>query len=64
MVKAKSRFATAKDRLRRIEDAIRPYTDRQFPNERPPKGEWIPSGFWNELDRNKQKIAPKETNDA
>jgi hypothetical protein len=42
---AGSRFATARERLRKIEEAIRPYVQDLTPKGKPRREEWIPGDF-------------------
>jgi hypothetical protein len=39
------RLVKAQSRLRRIEEAIAPYTEAAVPQTAPPRGEWIPGDF-------------------
>ena len=36
------RFSSAQDRLRRLEEAIKPYVDAPTPQTKRPKGVWLP----------------------
>lgn len=41
------KIATARDRLRRIEETIAPFSRPSSPQTRPPKPEWIPGEYAN-----------------
>lgn len=43
--KASTKLTKAKDRLKRIEDAIAPYSERAVPQTPPPRGEWMPGEY-------------------
>jgi len=63
MTQSSRKFATAQERLRRIEKMIRPYGHATQEIDRLPRGEWIPGDYIGEdsaRDRRRSRLSAKE----
>ena len=58
------RFATARERLRKIEEMIRPYVQDLTPKRKMDRAEWLPGDFidWRKIDVQTTKTKASETN--
>ncbi len=63
MAGSSRKFATARERLRRIEKVIAPYSGPPRNLDEPPRGEWIPGDFIGD-DLANERLPPRLDNQA